>query len=189
MKRAIGKLFIISGTSQVGKSTIAKKVTKLKKLNLLKIITTTTRKRRPDDKVATYQFVNKKTFMSMIKAGKFLEWAKVHTDYYGTPRKKVLDALKRGKNVILVIDVQGTAQIKKIMPEAITIFIKADSIIELKRRIFNSTHIPDGQKSARWHSTIKELKASKKYDYRVINYWGKLNRAVKDVEKVIIKHQ
>jgi len=183
-----GKLFIISGPSQVGKNTIAKQVTKYKQLRLAKIITVTTRHRRPDDKLATYNFVTVKKFRRMIKDARFLEWAKVHQDYYGTPQKNVTNNLLAGRNVVLVIDVQGARQIKKIIPSTITIFITAETTAELKRRIFDSRHIPNNQKLARWRSTLKELRAARSYDYMVVNRWGKLPQAVKRVKNIISRH-
>lgn len=187
MKNQLGQLFIISGPSQVGKNTVARKLTNNKSLNLRKITTTTTRPRRADDIFATYHFVQKTQFQKMVRAGKFLEWAKVHTDYYGTPKQTVIRALSAGYNVILVIDVQGASHVKKIFPDVVTIFITAESTKELKRRIFESNHIPQNQKKTRWRSTIKELRISKSYDYIVVNHWGKLIQTVKQV-KTIIRH-
>ncbi len=188
MKIKTGKLFIISGTSQVGKNAIAKKIAEIKKLKVKKIVTTTTRPSRLDDQADSYNFVTRPEFFKMIKAGNFLEWAKVHNDYYGTPKQSVLKNLLRGNNVMLVIDVQGATQVKKIMPKTITVFILAESMNELKRRIDESSHIPTNQKRARWISAKKEIKASKNYDYVVVNRWGGLNKSVNEVKAIILKN-
>ena len=187
MKR-LGKLFIISGTSQVGKSAVARALQRDRKLHITNIRTNTTRPRRSEDKRSRqYHFHSPQEFKRLRRQGELLEWAKVHAYYYGTPRAAVARALKRGRNVTLVIDVQGARQVKRLIPQAITIFITAESAAEIKRRIMNSPHIPAGQKAARWRSAQQELKAMKKYDYIVINRWGKLADAARRVGSIIKK--
>ncbi|MFH1866554.1 MAG: guanylate kinase [Patescibacteria group bacterium] len=188
MKKRPGKLFIISGTSQVGKSTVARALVRLPSLSLKRIITTTTRPRRLEDKLATYHFCTVNEFKKLIKQDKLLEWARVHNYYYGTPRQPVEHALKQGSNVVLVIDVQGSQQLRKRYPKTVTIFITAESKAEIKRRIFQSSHIPDQQKNKRWHTTQHELKQMKNYDYIVVNHWGKLNQTVNRVAAIIRRH-
>lgn len=185
MKRRSGKLFIISGTSQVGKTTVARALARRRNLRVTRIVTATTRPQRPEDKLATYHFLTTKQFKTMLQRGELLEWAKVHHHYYGTPRRPVAQALTRGRNVLLVIDVQGAQQILKIFPTAVTIFITAESRAEIKRRILESNHIPDNQKPSRWQSTLKELQMAKRYQHRVVNRWGQLPQTVAAVSKII----
>ncbi len=188
MKRR-GTLFIISGTSQVGKSTVAASLKRARGLNITNIRTNTTRPMRPEDKRSRqYHFRTVPEFKRLIRHGELLEWAKVHGYYYGTPRADVERALSRGRNVTLVIDVQGARQVKKLKPDTVTIFITAESTKELKRRIMQSLHIPQDQKRARWQSTLKELRAAKSYDYAVINRWGKLDETVDRVCRLIRRH-
>lgn len=184
-----GTLFIISGTSQVGKSTVARALQHDRRLRIVNIKTNTTRPPRPEDRRSKqYHFRSVKEFKQLIKDGKFLEWARVHGYYYGTLRAEVMKALERGKNVTLVIDVQGARQVKKLMPQVISIFITAESKEELKRRIMESSHIPTQQKLSRWRSALKELKEMKHYDYIVINRWNHLKETIKEVTRIIKKY-
>lgn len=189
-RRRRGQLFIISGTSQVGKNAVVRLLKGDKKLRLTNIRTNTTRPRRREDaRSHQYTFRTTVAFKKLIKDKALLEWARVHGYYYGTPRAEVEQALKKGRHVTLVIDVQGTKQVKKMMPKATTIFITAESPSEVKRRIMNSPHIPQSQKTARWRTAQQELKAMPKYDYIVINRWGKLAQTAKKVAQIIKRQE
>ena len=97
-----------------------------------------------------------------------LEWAKVHVNYYGIPKSSLEAVLKKGKCPLLVIDVQGAKTVKKIYKNAVTIFLTAPSVAELKKRISARC---DGTKNVnvRLKTALKELKQIKNYDYLVIN--------------------
>ena len=131
-----GDLIIISGTTCAGKGTVIKKL--LERHNdLLLSISYTSRPKRDNEKDGVdYYFVTKEKFEEKIANNDFLEYAKVqYNDYYGTPKKEVIEDLEKGKDVILEIDVEGAKQIKKMFPETILIFIMAPSMEEVKRRI------------------------------------------------------
>ncbi|MDZ4229940.1 MAG: guanylate kinase [Candidatus Veblenbacteria bacterium] len=188
MKR-LGTLFIISGTSQAGKSTVARALVRERALKLTNIRTNTTRPRRAEDKQSRqYHFHSVPEFKRLIAQGELLEWARVHGFYYGTPRRAVERALARGRNVTLVIDYQGARQVKRLKPEAITIFISAGSPVQVKRLIMASTHVPASQKLARWRSAQKEFKAMREYDYRIMNRRGQLDETLARVRRIIIQH-
>ncbi|MBU1038861.1 guanylate kinase [Patescibacteria group bacterium] len=184
-----GKLFIISGPSQVGKDSVVRSLWKNSSLNLVHIITYTTRNKRPGEKNGqAYNFVPPSIFEKMITQEKFLEWATVRQAYFGTPKQPVEQALKKGKNVILQIDVQGAAQIKNKLPETILIFITAESKQEIKRRIFASTKMTAEQKNSRWLEAQQELKKKPMYQYTIINRLGYLNKTVRQVKNIILNH-
>jgi guanylate kinase len=184
-----GKLFIISGPSQVGKDTIVKILQRDRRLNLAHIITNTTRPKRAGERNHVYiNFLSEIAFNNLIKTNQLLEWANVNGYHYGTPKQPVLKELTKGRSVILNIEVRGAAQIKAKLPRTILIFIKAESSAEIKRRIFASPKMTTAIKQKRWRTAQAELKASKNYDYIVVNRWGQLKATVTEVKKIIKRH-
>ena len=126
-----GKIIIISGPSGSGKTTLHKKLLLSRRLKrkLVKSVSVTTRPKRPLEKHGRdYLFISKKDFFKKRRAGYFLESKKVFDRYYGTPRKAVDKILKKGKNVLLCIDVKGAKTVFIKRPKAVKIFIKAPSI-------------------------------------------------------------
>jgi len=181
-----GKLFIISGPSQVGKDSIVSRLKRDQSLHLAHIIGNTTRPKRPGEQQHIYlNFWSEGQFQKLIDRGEFLEWAIVHDYHYGTLKQPVVEALKQGLNVILNIDVQGAEQIKTKMSEVKLIFITAESPAELKRRIFASTKMTLQRKNARWTSAQKELKEMPKYEHVVVNRLNRLNETVAKVKRII----
>lgn len=181
-----GKLFIISGPSQVGKDTIVRALWHERSLNPARVITNTTRSPRPGERQGiTYNFMPVEKFESLIKNGELLEWARVRNAYFGTPKQPVQSSLRRGKNVFLQIDVQGAAQIKAKLPDTILIFVTAESTAEVRRRIFASTKMTSQQKTDRWAEAQRELKAKARYQYTVVNRFGQLPRTLTEVKAIV----
>ena len=181
----MNKIFIISGPSGVGKTTIAKKVKKAIK-NLNTTVTYTTRTKRlgkKEDKTIIH--ISKEGFRKKIEKGDFLEWAVVHENFYGTDKKTVLNRLKQN-NLLMNIDVQGALQIKEKMPDrTVLIFLKADSINNLIERIQRREKMPKEIFKVRIANAKRELKLSEKYDYTVINKEGKIANTVNAVVAII----
>ena len=183
-----GDLIIISGTTCAGKGTVIERLLERNK-NLALSISYTSRPKREDeiDKV-DYYFVTKEEFERKIKAGDFLEYAKVQYEaYYGTPKKEVIDLLNSGKDVILEIDVQGAKQIKKIYPETVLIFIMAPSMSEVKKRIKMRGMENNEQIIARFKVAYNEINEINQYNYVVVN--DDLEMAVKKVEAILISEK
>lgn len=186
-----GKLFIISGPSQIGKDVIVRKLQLDRSLKLTHVITNTTRRKRPGERHRVYiNFLTETEFQKLINNSELLEWAIPYVGQgarYGTPKKPVMEMLNKGHNVMLNIDTQGALQVKTKLPKTTLIFITAESAQEVKRRIFASTKMTLKQKQDRWLQAIHELKVKDKYDYIVINNWGKLNETIKEVKNIIKK--
>lgn len=172
---------ILSSPSGAGKTTVAGELLKNKVIS--RVITATTRAPRLGEKNGKdYYFWTEKQFEHAIKSNKMLEWAKVHVNYYGVPKSSLDKVLKEGQYPLLVIDVQGASSIKKIYKNAVTIFLTAPNLKELKKRIA-TRH--DGTKNValRLKTAVKELKQIKHYDYLVIN--DNLDRCVKECRSII----
>ena len=164
-----GILFIISGPSGVGKTTLIKRLLKSFP-DILLSVSCTTRARRPGEIPGRdYHFVTVKRFTSLRSRDGFAEWANVHGSLYGTPRRPVEKSLRRGGDALLEIDVQGTRKIKRRYPDAVSIFIAPPSWHELRRRL--SRRGTDGRKTMakRLENARREIHESMRYDYLVVN--------------------
>lgn len=163
-----GKLFVISGASGVGKSTVLAKVMEARK-DLRFSVSATTRAMRPGEQDGvSYYFVSKETFEDMIQKGEFLEYDAHMDNYYGTPRGQLEEKLETG-SVILDIEPNGAFQVKKAWPEAVLIFIAPPSAEELERRLRGRGDTPEEQIALRLARSRWELEQSKQYDHIVIN--------------------
>lgn len=181
------KIFIISGPSGVGKTTVAKGI--LKKLPFLKTtVTYTTRTMRlgkKEDKTIIH--VSEQEFRNKIDNGEFLEWAIVHNNFYGTDSAVVSQELQKG-SLLMNIDVQGALQIKEKMPrETILIFLKTKSFIDLVKHIKKREKMPEAILALRLANAKKELSLAKRYDHVVINDEGKIKETIEKVKSLIEK--
>jgi len=179
------KIFIISGPSGVGKTSVAKGV--LKKLTFLKTsVTYTTRNKRlgkKEDKTIIH--VTEDEFRQKINGGDFLEWAIVHDNFYGTDKKTILARLANN-SILMNIDVQGALQIKNKLPKnTVLIFLKAENLTELIRRIKQREKMPEAIFQLRLKNAKKELALAKKYDYTVYNKSGQVQRAIAQIQSII----
>ena len=173
------RLFIISGPSGAGKGTIVQRILELRPNTKLSV-SCTTRPARPMEKEGVhYFFISEREFTSRRDRGEFLEWAEVHGNMYGTPKKIVDQLLAEGSDVILEIDVQGAAEVKKVMPEARLIFIEAPSMQILEQRLRKrSTEMEDAQ-VRRLSDAYDELRKKESFDGVVVNV--EVEQAVKEV--------
>lgn len=187
-KKTRGNLIVISGPSGCGKGTICEKVLQ-ENNNIMLSVSMTTRKPRAKEKDGVdYYFVSKEEFEKRIKDNKFLEFAKVHNDnYYGTPKDKVEEALEKGVDVILEIDIQGAKLVNELMKEAIFIFIMPPNMRELKRRLIARNTETKEQIVERFKKAYQEINEVSKYNYIVIN--DDLELAVKKVESILLSER
>ena len=164
-----GRSFIISGPSGVGKSTVLKGLMEKRK-NLYFSVSATTRQPRPGEEDGVhYHFLTMDTFREWIAQDEFLEHAEFVGNCYGTPRKYVYEAMDRGQDVILDIEVQGAMQVAEKMPEVVRIFVAPPSWSELERRLTaRGTDTPE-KIQGRLARAKEEVKLAGTYDYFVIN--------------------
>lgn len=167
-----GRLFVISASSGTGKTTLARELLREDK-NLIQSVSYTTRHPRPDEKNGQdYFFVTKKEFFAKMKKNGFLEWANVFGRYYGTPKKEVEDHTKNGRDVLLLIDVQGAKKVKKTKPDAVFIFLAPPSKEELLRRLYKRGTETQKEIRIRYKVATKELNELNELqlcDYRIVN--------------------
>ena len=183
-----GELIIVSGTTCAGKDTVVKKILEQSD-NITKSISYTTRQSRENEvNGKDYYFVTKEMFLDKIDRDEFLEYAQVqYGEYYGTPKKEVIDILESGKDVILVIDVEGAKIIKEKFPNTLLIFILAPSMKELKRRIINRKTETKEQIIKRFQVAYREINEINNYNYVVVN--DDLDTCVEKVKSIIVANK
>ncbi len=171
-----GLLVVISGPSGVGKSTVMAKLLKISP-EILVSTSATTRPKRPFEKdKEDYFFYSEDKFFELEKKGEFLEWAKVHGYYYGTPRAPIEKSLDKGKTIILEVDVQGAASIKDLVSKKklgsaseVFVFLVPPSVDILAFRLKKRKTEKAEEQNFRLRSAIAELQVMEKYDYIVVN--------------------
>jgi guanylate kinase len=178
-------LIVLSGPSGVGKDSVLNRM-KERGLPFHFVVTATTRaKRSAEINGQDYFFVSSDEFARMIEANELLEYAIVYNDYKGIPKYQVRDALASGKDVIMRIDVQGAATIRKLVPDAVLIFLTTESeedmVVRLQAR---QTETPEGLK-LRIATARQELKRAKEFDYVVVNKQSCLDETVNDISAII----
>ncbi|NLK42813.1 MAG: guanylate kinase [Tissierellia bacterium] len=178
-----GFLLIISGPAGTGKGTVCKELLKRNKDIVFSVSATTRQPRVGEVDGLNYYFVTKDKFESMIEKDEFLEYAYVHTNYYGTPKEFVMNQIEKGEIVLLEIDVQGALQVKKNFSEAVFIFLLPPTMEELKNRIINRGTETEEDINRRYENAFKELDFVGNYDYFVIN--DVVEDAVLDIEAII----
>ena len=179
-------LLILSGPSGVGKDAVLERM-KERPLPGLKFVTTvTTRAQRPREADGKdYHFTTQAEFKKLLASNELLEWAEVYGNFYGVPKAPVRDALKQGHDVVVKVDVQGAASIKKIAPEAVFVFILPPSLEELRDRLSRRlTESPETLKR-RLETAPEELKQLPTFDYFVVNHEGKIDQAVSEISAII----
>ncbi|WP_151942847.1 guanylate kinase [Aliarcobacter butzleri] len=165
-----GAILIISGPSGCGKSTLLKEVYKNISDYYFSISTTTREPRIGEVNGVDYFFVSKKEFEEDIKNGNFLEYAKVHDNYYGTSLKPIIQALNEGKLVIFDIDVQGHHLVRKKMNDSVTsVFITTPSLKVLEERLNNRNSDSLEVIEKRVKNAKKEIEFFDEYDYFIVN--------------------
>ena len=176
---------VISGPSGVGKDETIRHM-QAGSLPFHFVVTATTRPRRAGEVDGVdYHFVSMADFAEMIEAGELLEHAVVYGDYKGIPKQQVRDALASGHDVILRIDVQGARTIRQLIRDAVFIFLIADSMAELERRLLERKTEPADRLKMRIATARQEMRRVDEFDYVVVNRRGQLEKTVSIITAII----
>ena len=164
----MGKLFVISGASGVGKSTVLSRVLEERRDLRFSVSATTRAPRKGEVDGQSYYFVTKDKFLDMIEKQEFLEYDAHMENYYGTPKAQLEEKLQKG-NVILDIEPNGAFNVRRKRPDAVLIFIAPPSLEELERRLRSRGDTSEEQIRVRQARVAWEVEQSKQYDYVVVN--------------------
>ena len=178
-------LVVLSGPSGAGKDTV---IVGLKDFDfpIERIVTVTTRPRRVRESDGVdYCFVSPSKFQEMVGNKELLEWANVYGNWYGVPKEPVQKALEQGQDVIVRADVQGAATIKKLMPQAILIFLMPASMEELDTRLKQRHTESSLDLALRAQIAEEEIKRLPQFDYIVFNRQGEIGSAVADIKAIV----
>jgi len=180
-----GKLFVITGPSGVGKTTIAERL--LAELpNLVRLVTITTRQMRTDEvNDVDYHFVDRAAFEQMVAEKALFEHAPVYGELYGSSTAEVEGLLASGKNVLMVIDVQGAKTVSQKRSDATTIFLAADSVDNLVRRLLGRGTIERQDLERRRGKLETEMAFAPECAHTVINKDGQIDQTVAEVRQII----
>ena len=177
------KLFVISGSSGVGKGTVINGFLEKNSDFEFSVSYTTREKREGEINGVNYFFIPKEEFINSVKNNEFLEWAEFSGNYYGTKKEFVERKLSEGKDLILEIDTQGALQVKEKMPESVLIFIAPPSYQDLEFRLRNRKTETEETIQRRLDLVKMEIINSEHFDYRIIN--DKVEYTIQELEKII----
>ena len=180
---ACGSLFVVSSPSGGGKGTLIQRVLKQLPDVSYSVSYTTRPPRNGEVEGREYFFVTPERFEAMITAGEFLEWANVYGRLYGTSRSQVSREVCEGRDIILEVDVQGADSVRRLLPDAVSIFILPPSLGVLRQRLLTRGTDSDAELEVRLRNAPKELEAYKDFDYVIIN--GEVERAAGELACVI----
>ena len=166
-----GLVLILSSPSGAGKTSLTRALIEEKDLALTVSVSVTTRAKRPSEIPGRdYEFMDADTFLSLRDRGELLEWAEVHGNYYGTPRRPVEKVLSAGADMIFDIDYQGTRQVREaIGPDVVTVFILPPSMAELKHRLERRAEDSHEIIERRLDNARVEIERWVEYDYVLVN--------------------
>jgi len=181
MKR--GHLYLVTAPSGAGKTSLVRALLK-DRPNIRFSISYTTRPKRPNEEHARdYHFVDKTEFQRMVAAEEFLEHAQVFDNHYGTSRRAVEELMAEGRDVLLEIDWQGATQVRKLMPEAVSIFILPPSRPELERRLRARGTDNEEVIARRLRDAVGDMSHWREFDYVVVN--RDFDRAVAELKAIV----
>ncbi len=183
-------LIVISGPSGVGKDSVVQGL-KERGLPVHFVVTATTRPRRENEVHGKdYFFVSTEEFAHMIESQELIEYAFVYNDYKGIPKKQVREALASGQDVVMRLDVQGAATVRRLAPEAVLIFLTTQNEEELVNRLKGRKSENSDELSLRIATARQELKRVAEFDYVIVNGDGCLEATVDTVMAIILaEHQ
>jgi guanylate kinase len=178
-------LIVISGPSGAGKDSVMQRMQE-RGLKFHFVTTATTRPRRPNEiHGKDYWFISQEEFARMIEADEFMEHALVYGDYKGVPKEQVRKALRSGQDAVMRLDVQGAETVRRLVPEALLIFITTDSEEDLISRLQERSTETAAERAIRIATTRQELKRVDAFDYVIVNHDDQLDHTVDMVQAII----
>ncbi len=178
-----GQLYTVSAPSGAGKTSLVKALIDREKALSVTISHTTRARREGEADGVNYHFVDQKKFQNMLDENLFLEHAQVFTNWYGTSRREVQQRLESGEDVVLEIDWQGAAQVKKLIPETLAIFIVPPSLNALRQRLTGRGQDDESIISQRMQAAVDEISHYSDADYLIIN--DDFETALSEIQSVI----
>ncbi len=178
-----GNLFVIAAPSGAGKSSLVKALLAQDPRLQLSVSHTTRAPRGQEQNGREYYFVSPAAFDAMVQADAFVEWAHVHNQRYGTSRQAIADKILAGTDIVLEIDFQGAMQIKKLFPDAATVFILPPSWEELRARLVKRGEDAPEVIALRLENAATEMAQAPKFDFVIIN--DLFERALADLQLVV----
>jgi guanylate kinase len=178
-------LVVLSGPSGVGKDAV---LARMKKLGcpFHYVITATTRPKRAEEKNGEdYHFLSRKEFQQMIAKHQFLEWANVYGNDYGVPKDEITSALSKGIDTIVKVDVQGATTIRKILPQAVFIFLVPPSMEALEKRLRRRRSESSTDLALRLEKAKGEIKSLPLFDYVITSRQNKLDEVVSQIDAIV----
>ncbi|GAH92156.1 unnamed protein product [marine sediment metagenome] len=150
------------------------------------VVTATTRLQREGEKNGVdYYFLSQEEFQQMMDKGQLLEWAKVYGNYYGVPRDEISKALSKGTDMIVKVDVQGAATIKKILPQAVFIFLMPPSMEELELRLKQRRSESSIDLALRLEKAKEEIKSLPLFDYVITSHQDRLDDIISQIDAIV----
>ena len=182
-----GRLFVLSGPSGVGKDAVLSLMKEMDGVNCRFATTATTRPiRRGERDGADYIFLTEAQFRALIESDGLLEWAEVYGNLYGVPKREVSEALARGENVLVKIDVQGAATVRRLYPDAVLIFLDPPDADALERRLRTRATESEADLQRKLAAARAELREAERFDRRVTNEEGEPRKAAELVAAIVI---
>jgi len=178
-------LIVLSGPSGVGKDAVLEEFKKIDYPMHYAVTATTRPRRKKETDGVDYHFVSKAEFEKMIEKGELLEWANVYGNLYGVPKSELRQAMDKGKDVIVKVDVQGAASIKKTVPQAVFIFLAPPSMEDLNKRLKQRKTESSIDLEVRIKAAEKEMNSLSMFDYVVVNHKDGIGQAISQIESII----
>ena len=185
-----GRLFVLSGPSGVGKDAVLALMKEMDGLNCRFATTATTRPiRRGERDGVDYVFLTEDRFRALIESDGLLEWAEVYGNLYGVPKRQVTEALARGENALVKIDVQGAATVRRLFPDAVLIFLDPPDAAALERRLRARATESEAELRRKLSAARAELREAAWFDRRVTNEEGEPRRAAERVAAIVMEER